>query len=128
MAPVLAQLGPGRPLYLILYAGLVIFCTFFYTAFVLDPEEIAENLRKHGGTIPTIEPGDATAAHIDYALSRITVIGAGYFALVCLIPEILTTYAAVPFYFGGTSLLILVCAVLDLDAQLRREMGLQPRD
>ena len=81
------------------------FFAFFYTAIVFNPTETADNLKKHGGFIPGIRPGERTAEYIDYVLSRITVVGARYLAIVCLIPEILISYAAVPFYFGGTSLL-----------------------
>src|SRR4029078_179257 len=100
--------GPGRPLFLVLYVGLILFFAFFYTAVVFNPTETAENLKKHGGFIPGIRPRERNAEHIDYVLSRIPVVGAAYLALVCLIPEILISYASVPFYFGGTSLLIVV--------------------
>jgi preprotein translocase subunit SecY len=116
---VTTMLGHGRPLFLILYIGLIVFFAFFYTAIVLNPEETAENLKKHGGFIPGIRPGERTAEYIDYVLSRITVIGAGYLAIVCLIPEILISYAAVPFYFGGTSLLIVVSVTMDTVAQIQ---------
>jgi preprotein translocase subunit SecY len=113
------QLGHGRPLFLALYIGLIVFFAFFYTAIVFNPTETAENLKKHGGFIPGIRPGERTAEYIDYVLSRITVIGAGYLALVCLIPEILISYSAVPFYFGGTSLLIVVSVTMDTVAQIQ---------
>jgi preprotein translocase subunit SecY len=113
------QLSHGRPLFLILYLGLIVFFAFFYTAIVFNPTETADNLKKHGGFIPGIRPGERTAEYIDYVLSRITVIGAGYLAIVCLIPEILISYAAVPFYFGGTSLLIVVSVTMDTVAQVQ---------
>ncbi len=113
------QLGHGRPLFLILYVGLIIFFAFFYTAIVFNPTETAENLKKHGGFIPGIRPGERTAEHIDYVLSRITVVGAAYLAVVCLIPEILIAYYSVPFYFGGTSLLIVVSVTMDTVAQIQ---------
>jgi preprotein translocase subunit SecY len=113
------QLGHGRPLFLILYVGLIIFFAFFYTAIVFNPTETAENLKKHGGFVPGIRPGERTAEYIDYVLTRITVVGAGYLAIVCLIPEILISYAAVPFYFGGTSLLIVVSVTMDTVAQVQ---------
>ena len=116
---VTTQLGHGRPLFLILYIGLIVFFAFFYTAIVFNPTETAENLKKHGGFIPGIRPGERTAEYIDYVLSRITVIGAAYLALVCLLPEILISYAAVPFYFGGTSLLIVVSVTMDTVAQIQ---------
>jgi preprotein translocase subunit SecY len=113
------QLGHGRPMFLLLYIGLIIFFTFFYTAVVFNPTETADNLKKHGGFIPGIRPGERTAEYIDYVLSRITVVGAAYLAIVCLIPEILISYAAVPFYFGGTSLLIVVSVTMDTVAQVQ---------
>jgi len=113
------QLGQGRPLFIILYLSLIVFFAFFYTAIVFNPTETADNLKKHGGFIPGIRPGERTAEYIDYVLSRITVVGAGYLALVCLIPELLISYAAVPFYFGGTSLLIVVSVTMDTVAQVQ---------
>jgi preprotein translocase subunit SecY len=113
------QLSHGRPLFLIMYLSLIVFFAFFYTAIVFNPTETADNLKKHGGFIPGIRPGERTAEYIDYVLSRITVIGAIYLAIVCLIPEILTSYASVPFYFGGTSLLIVVSVTMDTVAQVQ---------
>jgi preprotein translocase subunit SecY len=113
------QLGHGRPLFLFLYIALIVFFAFFYTAIVFNPTETAENLKKHGGFVPGIRPGERTAEYIDYVLSRITVVGAFYLAIVCLIPEILISYAAVPFYFGGTSLLIVVSVTMDTVAQIQ---------
>jgi preprotein translocase subunit SecY len=112
-------LGHGRPLYMAIYVGLIIFFAFFYTAIVFNPVETADNLKKHGGFIPGIRPGERTAEHIDYVLTRITVVGAAYLALVCLLPELLVSYAAVPFYFGGTSLLIVVSVTMDTVAQIQ---------
>jgi preprotein translocase subunit SecY len=119
MSAITTQLSHGRPLFLALYVGLIVFFAFFYTAVVFNPTETAENLKKHGGFIPGIRPGERTAEYIDYVLSRITVVGAAYLALVCLIPEILISYAAVPFYFGGTSLLIVVSVTMDTVAQIQ---------
>ncbi|MCO5131163.1 MAG: preprotein translocase subunit SecY [Xanthobacteraceae bacterium] len=113
------NLGHGRPLYLVLYLALIVFFTFFYTAVVFNPTETADNLKKHGGFIPGIRPGERTAEYIDYVLSRITVVGAIYLAVVCLVPEILISYASVPFYFGGTSLLIVVSVTMDTVAQVQ---------
>jgi preprotein translocase subunit SecY len=113
------QLGHGRPLFLILYIAMIIFFAFFYTAIVFNPTETAENLKKHGGFIPGIRPGERTAEYIDYVLTRITVVGAAYLSVVCLIPELLISYAAVPFYFGGTSLLIVVSVTMDTVAQIQ---------
>jgi preprotein translocase subunit SecY len=114
-----ALLGQGRPLFLALYIGLIVFFAFFYTAIVFNPTETADNLKKHGGFIPGIRPGERTAEYIDYVLSRITVVGAGYLAIVCLLPQLLISYAAVPFYFGGTSLLIVVSVTMDTVAQVQ---------
>ena len=119
LAAITAQLGHGRPLFLVLYVALIVFFAFFYTAIVFNPTETAENLKKHGGFIPGIRPGERTAEYIDYVLSRITVIGAAYLAVVCVIPEILISYASVPFYFGGTSLLIVVSVTMDTVAQIQ---------
>ena len=113
------QLGQGRPLFIILYLSMIVFFAFFYTAIVFNPIETADNLKKHGGFIPGIRPGERTAEYIDYVLTRITVVGAIYLSIVCLIPEILISYAAVPFYFGGTSLLIVVSVTMDTVAQIQ---------
>jgi preprotein translocase subunit SecY len=113
------MLSHGQPLYLALYVALIVFFAFFYTAIVFNPTETAENLKKHGGFIPGIRPGERTAEYIDYVLSRITVIGAAYLAIVCVLPEILISYAKVPFYFGGTSLLIVVSVTMDTVAQIQ---------
>lgn len=119
LAAITTQLAHGRPLFLVLYVGLIVFFAFFYTAIIFNPTETADNLKKHGGFIPGIRPGERTAEYIDYVLSRITVIGAAYLAIVCLFPEILISYAAVPFYFGGTSLLIVVRVTMDTVAQVQ---------
>ncbi len=111
-------LGHGRPLYMVAYVGLIVFFAFFYTAIVFNPVETADNLKKHGGFIPGIRPGERTAQFIDTILTRITVLGAAYLALICLLPEILISYAALPFYFGGTSLLIVVSVTMDTVAQV----------
>lgn len=113
------MLGHGRPAYMALYAFLIIFFAFFYTAIVFNPAETADNLKKHGGFIPGIRPGENTAKYIDYVLTRITVVGAAYLVLVCLLPEFLVAYAGVPFYFGGTSLLIVVSVTMDTVAQVQ---------
>jgi preprotein translocase subunit SecY len=110
--------GHGRPLYMVAYVALIVFFAFFYTAIVFNPVETADNLKKHGGFIPGIRPGERTAQYIDAILTRITVLGAGYLALICLLPEILISYAALPFYFGGTSLLIVVSVTMDTVAQV----------
>jgi preprotein translocase subunit SecY len=117
-ATIAAYLGHGRPLFMLLYAALIIFFAFFYTAIVFNPTETADNLKKQGGFIPGIRPGEKTAEFIDKVLSRITVIGAGYLVIICLLPEILVSQAALPFYFGGTSLLIVVSVTMDTVAQV----------
>ncbi|MGE3829786.1 MAG: preprotein translocase subunit SecY [Parvibaculaceae bacterium] len=114
-----ALLGHGQPLFLFFYALLIIFFTFFYTSIMFNPKDTADNLKKYGGFIPGIRPGERTAEYIDYVLTRITVIGALYLTLVCLLPEFLVGYAAMPFYFGGTSLLIVVSVTMDTVAQVQ---------
>jgi len=109
----------GRPLYMICEALLIIVGVYFYTAMVLDPAKSAESLRRYGGAVPSIAPGEATAQHIDYVASRVTLLGAVYFAVICLVPQLLLYKANVPFYLGGPSLLILVCTVLDIEKQVR---------
>ena len=119
LSTITTHLAHGRPLYMVLYVALIVFFCFFYTAIVFNPTETADNLKKYGGFIPGIRPGERTAEYIDYVLTRITVVGAAYMALVCLLPEILISYAAVPFYFGGTSLLIVVSVTMDTVAQVQ---------
>ena len=116
---VLATLGHGQPLYMVLYAAMIAFFAFFYTAVVFNPKDTADNLKKHGGFIPGIRPGERTADYIDYVLTRITVIGAIYLVLICLLPEFLIARTGVPFYLGGTSLLIVVNVTLDTVAQIQ---------
>ena len=117
-----AMLGSGQPLHMLIYALLILFFAFFYTAVVINPKETADNLRKYGGFLPGIRPGDKTAEYIDYVLTRITVIGALYLAAVCVLPEILTAYAGIPLYFGGTSLLIAVSVTMDTVAQIQSHL------
>jgi preprotein translocase subunit SecY len=112
-------LGHGTPLYMLLYGAMIVFFTFFYTAVVFNPTDTADNLKKHGGFIPGIRPGAKTAEYIDYVLTRITAIGAIYLVAVCLLPEFLITATGVPFYFGGTSLLIVVSVTMDTVAQIQ---------
>jgi preprotein translocase subunit SecY len=114
-----ALLGHGQPLFLTLYALLIIFFAFFYTSIMFNPKDTADNLKKYGGFIPGIRPGERTAEYIDYVLTRITVLGALYLTIVCLLPEFLIGYAAMPFYFGGTSLLIVVSVTMDTVAQVQ---------
>ncbi|RUU05029.1 preprotein translocase subunit SecY [Mesorhizobium sp. USDA-HM6] len=116
---VLASLGHGQPLYMAFYAAMIIFFAFFYTAIVFNPKDTADQLKKHSGFIPGYRPGERTAEYIDYVLTRITVIGAVYLVLVCLLPEFLISATGVPFYLGGTSLLIVVSVTLDTVAQIQ---------
>lgn len=113
------SLGHGQPLYMVVYAALMAFFCFFYTAIVFNPKDTADQLKKHSGFIPGIRPGERTAEYIDYVLTRITVIGAIYIILVCLLPEFLMSTLHVPFYLGGTSLLIVVTVTLDTIAQVQ---------
>ncbi|AIJ68472.1 preprotein translocase subunit SecY [Brucella suis] len=116
---VLNALGHGQPLYMLFYAALMAFFCFFYTAIVFNPKDTADQLKKHSGFIPGIRPGERTAEYIDYVLTRITVVGAIYIVLVCLLPEFLISATGVPFYLGGTSLLIVVSVTLDTVAQIQ---------
>ena len=116
------MLSPGQALYTLTYAGLIIFFCFFYTALMFDSRDTAENLKKSGAFIPGVRPGAMTAKYIDTVLTRLTVGGAAYVTVVCLLPEFLTTAWNVPFYFGGTSLLITVVVVMDFMAQLQAHM------
>jgi preprotein translocase subunit SecY len=118
IATISTYLGHGRPLFMLAYAGLIIFFAFFYTAIVFNPVETADNLKKQGGFIPGIRPGERTAEHIDTVLTRITVLGAGYLTIICLLPELLISQFALPFYFGGTSLLIVVSVTMDTVSQV----------
>jgi preprotein translocase subunit SecY len=115
----LAALGHGQPLYMLLYAAMIAFFAFFYTAIVFNPKDTADQLKKHSGFIPGYRPGERTAEYIDYVLTRITVVGAIYLVLVCLLPEFLISATGVPFYLGGTSLLIVVSVTLDTVAQIQ---------
>ena len=117
-----ALLGRGQPLYLAIYIGLIVFFAFFYTAIVFNPEDTADNLRRNGGYIAGIRPGKSTAEYLDYVLTRLTVLGAAYLSAVCILPEILISQYAVPFYFGGTSLLIVVTVTLDTVGQVQSHM------
>ncbi|WP_245482465.1 preprotein translocase subunit SecY [Mesorhizobium sp. M4A.F.Ca.ET.050.02.1.1] len=116
---ILASLGHGQPLYMAFYAAMIVFFAFFYTAIVFNPKDTADQLKKHSGFIPGYRPGERTADYIDYVLTRITVIGAIYLVLVCLLPEFLISATGVPFYLGGTSLLIVVSVTLDTVAQIQ---------
>ncbi len=117
-----AYLGHGQPLYIILYAALIIFFCFFYTSIVFNPEETAENLRKYGGFIPGYRPGKRTAEHLDFVLTRLTVIGSLYIAAVCVLPELLRNEFSGSFYIGGTSILIVVSVTMDTVAQIQSHL------
>jgi preprotein translocase subunit SecY len=112
----------GSILYMVMYAALIVFFCFFYTAIVFNPVETADNLRKYGGFVPGIRPGKNTADYLDFVLTRLTVIGAGYLAAVCLLPEFLISRQSLPFYFGGTSLLIVVSVTMDTVAQIHSHL------
>jgi preprotein translocase subunit SecY len=114
-----ALLGHGKPLFLIMYAALIVFFCFFYTSIMFNTKETADNLKKSGGFILGIRPGDQTAEYLDRILTRITVLGAIYIVIICLIPELLVAYSGIPFYFGGTSLLIVVSVTLDTVSQIQ---------
>ena len=115
-------LAHGQPLYMAVYAGMIIFFSYFYTAVVFNPQETAENLKKYGGFIPGIRPGNATADHFDHVLTRLTTVGAIYLCIVCLLPEILISNYGVPFYFGGTSLMIIVSVTMDTITQIQSHL------
>lgn len=122
------MLSPGQPVYVLLYATAIIFFCFFYTALVFNSKETAENLKKSGAFLPGIRPGEQTTAYIDKVMTRLTLIGAFYITLVCLLPEFMIVYWNVPFYFGGTSLLIIVVVVMDFISQLQTHMMSQQYD
>ncbi|GGZ41917.1 preprotein translocase subunit SecY [Asticcacaulis endophyticus] len=116
------QLTHGQPLFMAIYAALIIFFCFLYTSLVFNPDETAENLRKYGGFLPGIRPGKRTAEYLDFVLTRITVIGAGYITIVCLLPELLISSLGNSFYFGGTSILIVVSVTMDTVAQIQSHL------
>ena len=122
LGEITAYLAHGRPLYMALYVALIVFFCFFYTAIVFNPTETADNLRKYGGFIPGIRPGKNTGDYLDYVLTRLTVVGAAYLSAVCILPEILISEYSVPFYFGGTSLLIVVSVTMDTVAQIHSHL------
>jgi preprotein translocase subunit SecY len=123
-----SALSPGQPIYVMLYAAAIVFFCFFYTALVFNSRETADNLKKSGAFIPGIRPGEQTARHIDRILSRLTLAGAMYITLVCLLPEFLVLKYNVPFYFGGTSLLIIVVVTMDFWAQVQSYVMSQQYD
>ncbi len=122
LTDVTSVLGRGQPAYMLLYAAAIIFFTFFYTSVVFNPADTADNLKKNGGFVPGIRPGKNTAAYLDYVLTRLTVVGALYLTAVSLLPELLISQYAVPFYFGGTSLLIVVTVTMDTVGQIQSHL------
>jgi preprotein translocase subunit SecY len=116
------MLAHGKPLYMLIYVALIVFFCFFYTAVAFNPQDTADNLKKYGGFIPGYRPGKNTADYLDYVLTRLTVVGAAYLSIVCLLPEFLIAQASVPFYFGGTSLLIVVTVTMDTVAQIHSHL------
>ena len=123
MSTILAYFGPGQPLYLLFFTSLIVFFSYFYTTNVaFKTEEVAENLKNQNGFIPGIRPGQRTVDYLDYVVNRILVLGSGYLALVCLLPEILRSQFAIPFYFGGTSVLIVVSVTMDTIQQIQSHL------
>ncbi|MBW6506135.1 MAG: preprotein translocase subunit SecY [Rhodobacteraceae bacterium] len=123
MSTVLAYFGPGQPLYLLFFTAMIVFFTYFYTANVaFKSDEVADNLKNQGGFVPGIRPGKKTEDYLDYVVARILVLGSSYLALVCLLPEILRSQLAIPFYFGGTSLLIVVSVTMDTINQVQSHL------
>jgi preprotein translocase subunit SecY len=115
-------IGPGQPLNIMLFTGFIIFFCFFYTALMFNPQEVADNLKRSGAFVPGIRPGQQTANYIDGVLTRLTVFGSAYIALVCLLPQFLVVMFNVPFYLGGTSMLIVVVVVMDFMAQIQSHL------
>jgi preprotein translocase subunit SecY len=122
LGSITAFLGHGQPAYMLAYVSLIVFFSFFYTAIVVNPNDTADNLKRHGGFVPGIRPGKNTAEYLDQVLTRLTVVGSAYLAAVCLLPEILISRYSVPFYFGGTSLLIVVSVTMDTVAQIHSHL------
>jgi preprotein translocase subunit SecY len=128
LADIGMAMSPGQPLYLIVYALAILFFAFFYTALVFNPKDTADNLKKSGAYIPGIRPGEQTAKYIDQVMTRLTLVGAIYLVLVCLLPQIMMYTWHVPFYFGGTSLLIIVVVIMDFVAQIQAHLMAQQYD
>jgi preprotein translocase subunit SecY len=122
LADLVAMLGHGKPLFMLLYAAMIIFFAFFYTAVVFNPVETADNLKKYGGFVPGIRPGKSTADYFDFVLTRLTVLGAAYLVAICLLPEFLMSKGAIPFYLGGTSLLIVVSVTIDTISRVQSHL------
>ena len=128
LADIGMALSPGQPLYLIVYAIAILFFAFFYTALVFNPKDTADNLKKSGAYIPGIRPGEQTSRYVDMVMTRLTLIGAIYLVLVCLLPQVMMYTWHVPFYFGGTSLLIIVVVIMDFVAQIQAHLMTQQYD
>jgi preprotein translocase subunit SecY len=122
LAEIVTQLGHGKPLFMVLYAVLIVFFSFFYTAVVFNPAETADNLKKYGGFVPGIRPGKNTAEYFDFVLTRLTVLGSGYLVAICLLPEWLMSRGAIPFYLGGTSILIVVSVTIDTISRVQSHL------
>jgi preprotein translocase subunit SecY len=122
---ILNQFNHGRPLFMFVYCALIVVFTLFYTAFLIDPETASDTLKRHGGAVRGIDPGEPTASYIDYVLARVTLVGAIYLAFVFILPELLIVYFGVPFYLGGASLLVVVCAIMDIGTQVKQETQLR---
>ncbi|MFI4987698.1 MAG: preprotein translocase subunit SecY [Alphaproteobacteria bacterium] len=122
LGEITAYLGHGRPLYMVGYVALIVFFCFFYSSIVFNPVDTADNLKKYGGFVPGIRPGKNTADYLSYILTRLTVIGAAYLSVICVLPEFLVAQYSVPFYFGGTSLLIVVSVTMDTVAQIQAHL------
>ncbi|MCB2126523.1 MAG: preprotein translocase subunit SecY, partial [Rhodobacteraceae bacterium] len=123
MSTILAYFGPGQPLYLLFFTAMIVFFTYFYTANVtFKSDDVAENLKNQGGFIPGIRPGAKTVDYLDYVVARVLVVGSAYLAAVCLLPEILRSQLAIPFYFGGTSVLIVVSVTMDTINQIQSHL------
>ncbi|MDA0630337.1 MAG: preprotein translocase subunit SecY, partial [Proteobacteria bacterium] len=115
-------IGPGQPLNIMLFTGFIVFFCFFYTALMFNPQEVSDNLKRSGAFVPGIRPGQQTANYLDGVLTRLTVFGSAYIALVCLLPQFLVVMFNVPFYLGGTSMLIVVVVVMDFMAQIQSHL------
>jgi len=122
LADVVTQLGHGKPLFMVLYAALIVFFSFFYTAVVFNPVETADNLKKYGGFVPGIRPGKNTTDYFDFVLTRLTVLGSAYLVAICLLPEFLMSRGAIPFYLGGTSILIVVSVTIDTISRIQSHL------
>ena len=116
------MLSPGQPLYVFLYAAVIVFFCFFYTALVFNPRDTADNLKKQGAFVPGIRPGEQTSKYIDKVMTRLTLAGALYITFICLVPEFMLIFWNVQFYFGGTSLLIIVVVTMDFMAQVQTHL------